>query len=94
MDSPFPAFPCIDCIIGLPSPTVSEHHSLAETAKMAAKEGICLLSALRFHNLTHTQAPCEIWMASDRKTRLPVNKELPIRYARQILFGGLPKSAW
>ena len=48
---------------------------------MVPKGVICLLSALRFHDLT-TQAPHEIWIAIDRKTRLPVNKALPIRFVR------------
>lgn len=65
----------------LPDTQISEHHSLAEAAKMVPKGVVCLFSALRFHNLT-TQAPHEIWMAIDRKTRLPVNKELPIRFVR------------
>lgn len=65
----------------LPGAQISEHHSLAEAAKMVPKGVICLLSALRFHDLT-TQAPHEIWMAIDRKTRLPVNKALPIRFVR------------
>ena len=65
----------------LPEISVSEHHSLAEAAKMVPKGVICLLSALRFHDLT-TQAPHELWMAIDRKTRLPVKKELPIRFVR------------
>ena len=65
----------------LPDTQISEHHSLAEAAKMVPRGVICLLSALRFHNLT-TQAPHEIWMAIDRKTRLPVNKKLPIRFVR------------
>ncbi|MBM9538742.1 type IV toxin-antitoxin system AbiEi family antitoxin domain-containing protein [Desulfobulbus alkaliphilus] len=65
----------------LPGIPVSEHHSLAEAAKMVPKGIICLFSALRFHDLT-TQTPHEIWMAIDRKTRLPVHKELPIRFVR------------
>jgi len=65
----------------LPDPQISEHHSLAEAARMAPKGVICLLSALRFHDLA-TQAPHQVWMAIDRKTRLPVNKELPIRFVR------------
>jgi predicted transcriptional regulator of viral defense system len=69
--------------------SVSEHHSLAEAVKMVPKGVICLLSALRFHGLT-TQAPHEIWMAIDRKTRLPVDKELPIRFVR---FSGSALSA-
>jgi predicted transcriptional regulator of viral defense system len=40
----------------LPDVQISEHHSLVEAAKMVPKGVICLLSALRFHDLT-TQAP-------------------------------------
>lgn len=65
----------------LPGATVSEHHSLAEAARMVPKGVICLLSALRFHGLT-TQAPHEVWMAIDRKSRLPVIKDLPLRFVR------------
>ena len=70
----------------LPNAEISEHHSLAEAAKMVPKGVICLLSSLRFHGLT-TQAPHEIWMAIDRKTRLPVIRELPLRFVR---FSGEP----
>jgi len=65
----------------LPVISVSEHHSLAEAAKMVPQGVICLLSALRFHDIT-TQAPYEIWVAIDRKTRLPMIKDLPIRFVR------------
>ena len=65
----------------LPDTQITEHHSLAEAAKMVPKGVVCLLSALRFHDLT-TQTPHEIWMAIDRKTRLPVSKALPIRFVR------------
>ena len=42
----------------------------------------CLLTALRFHNLT-TQSPSEIWMAIDRKARLPkTSGQPPIRFHR------------
>lgn len=65
----------------LPDAQISEHHSLVEAAKMVPKGVICLLSSLRFHGLT-TQAPHEIWMAIDRKTRLPVIRGLPLRFVR------------
>ena len=48
----------------------TEHHSLAEAAKRVPQGVICLLSALRAHNLT-TQSPHEVWIAIDRKARLP-----------------------
>jgi len=40
---------------------------------------ICLLSALRFHDLT-TQLPHEVWMALDRKTWLPRVEYPPLRF--------------
>src|SRR5215470_9680512 len=44
---------------------VSENYSLIQAAKRVPKGVICLLSALRFHNLT-TQKPFEVWMAIER----------------------------
>lgn len=42
---------------------------------------ICLLSALRFHEIG-TQSPHQIWMAIDRKAALPKVRELPIEIVR------------
>ena len=42
---------------------------------------VCLLSALRFHGMT-TQAPFEVWLAIDRKARLPVIDHPPLRIVR------------
>ncbi len=42
---------------------------------------VCLLSALRFHDLT-TQAPHEVWMAIDVKARRPKEEILPLRIVR------------
>ncbi len=42
---------------------------------------ICLLSALRFHDLT-TQNPSRIWLAIDRKARAPREPELPLQIVR------------
>jgi predicted transcriptional regulator of viral defense system len=49
---------------------ISEHQSLAEVSKRVPHGVICLLSALRFHNLT-TQAPFEVWLAIHHKARAP-----------------------
>lgn len=46
----------------LPGRNVSEHRSLAEACKRVPKGVVCLLSALRYHELT-TQAPFEVWLA-------------------------------
>ena len=48
----------------------TEHHSLAQAAKRVPKGVVCLLSALRFHDLT-TQSPFEVWLAIGEKSRLP-----------------------
>jgi len=59
----------------------AEHHSLAEGCKRVPHGVICLLSALRFHDLT-TQAPFEVWMAIDLKARAPVAGYPPLRIVR------------
>jgi predicted transcriptional regulator of viral defense system len=60
---------------------VGEHHSLAEACKRLPHGVICLLSALRFHDLT-TQAPFEVWMAIDVKARAPAAGQPPLRIVR------------
>lgn len=57
-------------LYGLPSRPTSEHATLAEVALRVPKGVICLLSALRFHNLT-TQAPYEVWVAVGSKAATP-----------------------
>ena len=59
----------------------TEHHSLAEAAKRVPSGIICLLSALRYHQLT-TQAPHEVWMAISRKARRPQVDHPPLRIVR------------
>lgn len=49
---------------------VSAHHSLALVSRAVPGGVICLLSALRFHELT-TQNPFEVWVAIDRRARRP-----------------------
>jgi predicted transcriptional regulator of viral defense system len=60
---------------------IGENHALAEAGKRVPNGVVCLLSALRFHNLT-TQAPHEIWLALDRKARHPAVDYLPLRVFR------------
>ncbi|MBN1773513.1 MAG: type IV toxin-antitoxin system AbiEi family antitoxin domain-containing protein [Deltaproteobacteria bacterium] len=59
----------------------AEHHSTAEACKRVPHGVVCLLSALRFHDLT-TQAPFEVWMAIDVKARAPVAGYPPLRIVR------------
>lgn len=68
-------------IYALPDQPVSEHHSLALTAKQIPHAVICLLSALRFHELT-TVAPHAVWVAIDRKARIPKLTSPQIRLVR------------
>ena len=49
-----------------------EHQSLAEACKRVPHGVVCLLSALRFHELT-TQAPFEVWLAIGQKDRFRIN---------------------
>ena len=60
---------------------ISEHQSLLEACLRVPHGVIALLSALRFHDLT-TQAPFEIWMAIDVKSRRPDEPSLPLRIVR------------
>lgn len=75
----------------LPDADTTEHHTLAEAAKRVPNSVVCLLSALRFHNLT-TQAPFEVWLAIDTKARRPRTTALPLRIIRasgQALSAGV-----
>jgi len=50
--------------------TVTAEHTLATVAKQVPGGVFCLLTALRFHELT-TQAPAEVWIALPEKARKP-----------------------
>jgi len=65
----------------LPHADASEHHSLAEACKRVPQGVVCLLSALRFHELT-TQAPFEVWLGIQRKARKPRSGYPPLRIVR------------
>jgi predicted transcriptional regulator of viral defense system len=68
-------------LYALPGADLTEHHTLAEAALRVPHGVICLLSALRFHDLT-TQAPYEVWMAIDVKARRPKEEIIPLRIVR------------
>lgn len=75
----------------LPETELTEHHSLAEAIKIAPRGVVCLLSALRFHELT-TQSPFEVWLALDRKAHRPVGGGVPlhvVRFSGQALTAGI-----
>lgn len=57
------------------------HHDLAGVAKRVPGGVFCLLTALRFHELT-TQKPHEIWVALPVKARAPRIDYPPLRVVR------------
>jgi len=57
------------------------HQSLIEVAKRTPRAVACLLTALRFHDLT-TQAPFEIWIALPRGAWRPRFDYPPLRVMR------------
>jgi predicted transcriptional regulator of viral defense system len=67
-------------LYGLSRPA-SAHGTFAEVACRVPKGVICLLSALRFHNLT-TQAPFEVWLAIANKAAAPKLAYPPLRLVR------------
>lgn len=64
-----------------PDRMVSEHGTLAEVARKHPQAIVCLLSALRVHELT-TQAPFEVWLAIPNKARSPKMDYPPLRIVR------------
>ena len=69
----------------LPEHTISEHQTLSEISYKYPNTIICLLSALRFHNLT-TQSPPDVWVAIPNKSRAPKIDYPPLRV---VWFSGL-----
>lgn len=65
----------------LPNADVSIHHSIAVACKQVPSGVICLLSALRFHNVT-TQNPTAVWIAIGRETRQPTISTVPMRFVK------------
>lgn len=60
------------------SPRTTEHHDLAVAAAAIPRSVVCLISALRFHDIG-TQLPPEVWIAVSRGTRVPRVSAPPIR---------------
>lgn len=66
-------------------PRMSEHDSVIEVAVRVPRATLCLLTALRLHQLT-TQNPFEVWIMIDRKARKPSMTYPPIRVVRASGF--------
>jgi predicted transcriptional regulator of viral defense system len=78
-------------IYTVPDYDSTEHTDLAAVSARAPKAVICLLSALRFHDLT-TQNPFEVWIMIGRVAHRPLIKHPPIRVIRasgKALAGGV-----
>jgi predicted transcriptional regulator of viral defense system len=56
----------------------TEHHDLAVATAAVPRSVICLVSALRFHDIG-TQLPAEVWIAVPRGTRVPRVTAPPLR---------------
>lgn len=54
----------------MPDQPVTENHALVIATRAAPQGVICLLTALRFHEIG-TQLPFEVWIALDRHARRP-----------------------
>ena len=63
------------------SVVLTEQHTLAEVCRRVPQGVVCLLSALRYHDLT-TQSPVEVWLALGSKARTPKTDLLPLRIVR------------
>jgi len=68
----------------------TEHHSLAAVCARVPDAVLCLLTALRYHELG-TQLPREVWIGIARKARAPQLPALPVRVVRfnaaQLQYG-------
>jgi len=56
----------------------TEHHDLTVATAAVRRSVVCLISALRFHDIG-TQLPAEVWLAVPRGTRVPRVSTPPIR---------------
>jgi predicted transcriptional regulator of viral defense system len=65
----------------LPGHEPAEHATLAEACKRVPQGVVCLLSALRFHELG-TQSPFEVWLAIHPKARIPQFDYPPLHVVR------------
>ncbi|MCK6529902.1 type IV toxin-antitoxin system AbiEi family antitoxin domain-containing protein [Myxococcota bacterium] len=65
-------------LYAVPDLDLTEHHTLAEVARIAPRAVVCLLSALRFHDLS-TENPHEVWIALPRHAWKPRSTGVPLR---------------
>ena len=72
-------------LYSLPDRQISGLGALAEVTQKNPQSIVCLLSALRVHELT-TQAPFEVWIAIPNKARAPKMDYPPLRIVR---FSGI-----
>ena len=82
-------------VYALPARRLSENHQLAEIATRSPTAVFCLLTALRFHDLT-TQNPHELWIALPNKSRSPRIDYPPlrtVRYSADALTRGIETHA-
>ncbi|WP_243655893.1 type IV toxin-antitoxin system AbiEi family antitoxin domain-containing protein [Roseateles saccharophilus] len=68
-------------LYGIPGAKTSEHRSLAEVSARVPKGVVCLLSALRVHEIG-TQAPFEVWIAIPQHMVTPRLDQPAIRVVR------------
>ena len=71
----------------LPGTVLSEYVSLLEVVKAVPNSIICLLTALRFHEIG-TQEPHHVWIAIDRKARKPKSRTVEMEIVR---FSGIAR---
>ena len=80
-------------LYGVPGAKTSEHRSLAEVSARVPKGVVCLLSALRVHEIG-TQAPFEVWLAIPLHMVTPRLDQPAIRIVRmsdQALTDGVER---
>jgi len=65
----------------MPDANISEYYDMIKVARLVPRGVICLLSALRFYEMT-TENPFEIWLAHEYGTTPPRIKTPPIRSVR------------
>ena len=78
-------------LYSLPDADITIHHGLAQAGKTVPRGVVCLLSALRFHEIG-TQEPHEVWIAIDRRAARPRAAHLRMRIVRfsgQALIEGI-----
>ena len=68
-------------LYGLPGAAISEHRSLAEVSARVPRGVVCLLSALRVHEIG-TQAPFEVWIVIPQHMVTPRLDQPAIRVVR------------